>query len=71
MVDEADVANDFIDSAVSQALGKLRLNTRKTLGSKICTECGEDMLPERRKMGFQLCVVCAEESERRKSLFAG
>lgn len=70
MVDEADIANDFIDIEVSRALGKLRQNTRKALGSKICTECGEDMLPERRKMGFQLCVVCAEEEERRKALFA-
>jgi RNA polymerase-binding transcription factor DksA len=70
MVDEVDIANDFIDIEVSRALGRLRQATRKTSGSKICTECGEDMLPERRKMGFQLCVVCAEEVERRKALFA-
>lgn len=70
MADDVDVANDFIDSQVSRALGRIRQNTAGVLGPKTCVECDEDMLEERRKLGFKLCVQCAEESERRNALFA-
>lgn len=71
MVDEADIANDYIDNEVSRALGKIRQNAPlKKTGSKTCTDCGETIPEARRLLGFQLCVTCAEETERRKSLFA-
>jgi RNA polymerase-binding transcription factor DksA len=70
MVDEADIANDYIDNEVSRALVKIRQNAPAKSGSKTCTECGEDIPEARRMLGFQLCVACATETERRKSMFA-
>lgn len=70
MADDIDLANDLIDNEVSRALSKLRQNTPLTIGSKVCLECGDDMLEGRRKLGFNLCVPCAGEAERRKSLYA-
>jgi RNA polymerase-binding transcription factor DksA len=69
MVDEADMANDYIDNEVSRAL-RTRQNAGQKPGSKICKSCGEAVPEPRRQMGFQLCIECAEETERRKSLFA-
>lgn len=70
MADDADIANDYIDNAVSRALGRLRTEPSKISGTKTCKECGEKIPDARRKLGFQLCVECAEEAERRKSRFA-
>ena len=70
MADEADIANDYIDSEVSRALGKIRQTLGDKPGTKTCAECGEQIPTARRKLGFRLCVQCAEETERRKSLFA-
>lgn len=69
MADEADLANDFIDSEVSRALGRIRQDTT-AMGTKVCRDCGEKIPDARRKLGFQLCIECAEENERRKSQFA-
>lgn len=69
MADEADLANDFIDSEVSRALGRIRQNMT-AMGAKVCKECGENIPEARRNLGFQMCIECAEESERRKSQFA-
>jgi RNA polymerase-binding transcription factor DksA len=70
MADDADIANDYINTQVSRALAKLRQANDAKPGSKVCAECGEDIPDARRKLGFKLCVQCAEESERRNSLFA-
>jgi RNA polymerase-binding transcription factor DksA len=70
MADEADLANDFIDSEVSRALGRIRQDTAAKSGSRVCRDCGEKIPDARRKLGFQLCIECAEEIERRKSQFA-
>lgn len=70
MADEADVANDYIDREVLNALDKMRQNSSEKSGTKVCRECGEKIPDGRRKLGFQLCIECAEETERRKSLFA-
>ncbi len=72
MADEADIANDFIDSEVSRAIGRLRQSQSmpNAAGTKTCVECGEKIPDPRRKLGFKLCIECAEEMERRKSRFA-
>ncbi len=75
MADEADIANDYIDSEVSRALGRIRQGTigkplAITAGSNVCRDCGESIPEARRKLGFQLCIECAQEAERLKSLFA-
>jgi RNA polymerase-binding transcription factor DksA len=70
MADEADVANDYINNQISQALDSIRQNMTKKPGTKTCTECGEAIPEARRLLGFRLCIQCAEETERRKSLFA-
>jgi len=70
MADEADVASNYIDRQVSDALEKIRRAATMTPGAKICKECGEAIPAARRKLGFQLCVECAEENERRNSQFA-
>jgi len=70
MADEADVANDFIDTEVTRALGRLRQAGEIKQGPKACVECDEAIPLARRKLGFKFCVECAEEIERRKSLFA-
>ena len=73
MADDADMANEYIDSEISRALGRLRQQNVKNIpvmGSATCKECGEKIPAQRRSLGFQCCVVRAEEMERRKSLFA-
>jgi RNA polymerase-binding transcription factor DksA len=73
MADDADMANEYIDSEVSRALGRLRQQNIKNapvMGSSECKECGEKIPEQRRSLGFQFCIVCAEEMERRQSLFA-
>jgi RNA polymerase-binding transcription factor DksA len=72
MADEADIANDFIDSEVTRALAKIRQNQKqpKNPEAKICEECGEKIPDPRLKLGFVLCIECAKEMERRESLFA-
>lgn len=70
MVDEADVANDYIDGELSRALGRIRQDMSRKSGSRLCRDCGEGIPEARRSLGFNLCVECAEETERRKSLFA-
>ncbi len=70
MADEADIANDYIDSEVTRALGKIRQTHDGKPGTKICVECREQIPLARRNLGFKLCVMCAEETERRKSLYA-
>jgi RNA polymerase-binding transcription factor DksA len=70
MADDADIASNFIDKAVAEALSKMQQNPVSKMGSKVCVECDEKIPDARRKLGFQLCIECAEESERRGSLFA-
>jgi RNA polymerase-binding transcription factor DksA len=71
MADDADIANDYNELLISNALGGIRQESNGKSGPKICAEC-EDNIPEaRRKLGFKLCVPCAEEAERRNSLYAG
>lgn len=70
MADDADIASNFIDKAVADALSKMQQNPVSRPGSKICMECGEKIPDARRKLGFQQCIECAEENERRGSLFA-
>lgn len=71
MADEADIANSYIDRAMTEALNKLRQEPAAAqAGSKVCVECEEKIPDARRKLGFRLCIECAEESERRQSLFA-
>lgn len=70
MADDADVANDIINAAVSRALEKFQHSSNVKLGPKVCKECGEDIPNARRKLGFLLCIECAAEVERRQSMFA-
>ncbi len=70
MADEADLANDFIDSEVSRAIRKIQQNTTAKPGPEFCVKCADKIPALRRKMGFKLCVECAEEAERRGALFA-
>ena len=72
MADDADMANEYIDSEISRALKKLRQqNTKKIAisGSTICKECGDPIPTQRYSLGYQFCVACAQDMERRKSLF--
>jgi len=69
MADEADIANDYITNAISNALNKIQQNNKVKIGSKECRDCGETIPLARRQLGFQQCVECAEASERRGSLF--
>ena len=70
MADEADIANDYIETALKRALNEVRSTEGNGAGPKTCEECGDKIPTERRNLGFKLCIQCAEESERRKSLFA-
>lgn len=71
MADEIDLANDLIDSEVSRALSRIRQSaSQQAVGTKFCTECGDEMPGARQTLGFKFCVPCAEERERRKSLYA-
>ncbi len=71
MADDADMANDYIDSEVARALGKFRQQNVKNMpSSPNCKECNEPIPAPRRELGFQFCIECAAEIERRKSLFA-
>lgn len=71
MADEADIANEYLTRAISDALDKRLQNNTPKMGAKVCKECGEAIPVARRQLGFALCVECAEESERRNSLFGG
>ncbi len=71
MADEADIASEYIEHAMSRTLNNIRQNSvTLKAGAKACTECGEKIPDIRRKLGFQLCVECAAEAERLQSLFA-
>ncbi|MES2217396.1 MAG: TraR/DksA family transcriptional regulator [Pseudomonadota bacterium] len=71
MADEADIANDYHELLISNALNKMvRQATSSKAGAKNCAECEEPIATARRKLGFSLCFQCAEETERRKALFA-
>lgn len=70
MADDADIASNYIDKAVAEALSKMQQGSMSKSGTKVCVECDESIPDARRKLGFRLCIECAEESERRGSLFA-
>lgn len=71
MADEADIANDYNELLISNALGKMmRQDNNVKVGPKFCADCEDQIPAARRKMGFKLCIRCAEESERRNALFA-
>lgn len=70
MADEADIANDYINQAISSAMDKRLQNKTTSNGSKHCLDCGDVIPVARQRLGFKLCLECAEESERRRSLFA-
>lgn len=69
MADDVDVANDYLDTEVSRAVGRIRQNAAGTPGRKTCAHCGGNIPAPRRKLGFLLCVECATENERRQALF--
>lgn len=69
MADEADVASNLIENALSRAIEQIRKNQPPTMGAKNCVECGDDIPLERQKMGFKFCVACASLQERRKSQY--
>lgn len=69
MADEADIASNFIDDEVSNALRKIRQQASRAQGSKFCVECEEEIPEGRQQLGFKLCVPCAQDAERRKAMF--
>jgi len=70
MADDADLANEHLDSELSRTLAQLRQQSVKKVIAKDCIECGEEIPEARRDLGFELCVACAEMLERQEALFA-
>jgi RNA polymerase-binding transcription factor DksA len=70
MADEADLANEQLNSELSRAINRIRSSSITGKGPKACVECGDDIPAARRELGFQFCITCAESKERKKSLFA-
>ncbi len=70
MADEADLANEQLNSELSRAISRIRKSAPAGAGAKTCNDCGEDIPEARRELGFRFCVVCAETRERHRSLFA-
>ena len=69
MVDEVDIATDYIDRVIAHELQKRQQNATSKVGTKFCKDCGVDMPMVRRQSGYQLCRECAEQTERRDALF--
>ncbi|TAK72402.1 MAG: TraR/DksA family transcriptional regulator [Gammaproteobacteria bacterium] len=71
MADDIDIANDFMDRELSQALDRIRQHASSAgKGAEFCIECGDSIPKARQEMGYKLCVSCAEQAEREGSLFA-
>ena len=70
MADEADLANEQLNSELSRTINRIRKGAPAGKGAKTCNDCGEDVPEARRELGFRFCVSCAETRERRQSLFA-
>lgn len=70
MADEADLANEQLNSELSRAISRIRKSAPAGEGSKNCVDCGEEVPAARRELGFRFCIGCAETRERRQSLFA-
>jgi len=70
MADEADHANEQLNSELSRTINRIRKSAPAGKGAKTCYDCGEDVPEARRELGFRFCVGCAETRERRQSLFA-
>jgi RNA polymerase-binding transcription factor DksA len=69
MADDADIANEHLNSQLSRAIDKIRKNATVEIGSKYCEECDEEVPQARRELGFSFCVSCAEIIERQEALF--
>lgn len=70
MADEADLANEQLNSELSRTINRIRKSAPAGSGSKTCNDCGEDIPEARRELGFRFCIGCAETRERKQSLFA-
>lgn len=70
MADEADLANEQLNSELSRTISRIRKSAPAGSGSKTCNDCGEDIPAARRELGFRYCIGCAETRERKQSLFA-
>ena len=70
MADEADLANEQLNSELSRTINRIRKSAAAGKGSKNCHDCGEEIPPARRELGFRFCIGCAETRERKQSLFA-
>ncbi len=70
MADDADIAYDFINRELADALNRRQRAAELAQGTKICVECGDDMPEVRQKLGLKLCKPCAEEAEKRNAQFA-
>lgn len=71
MADEADFANDQLDSELSRAINRIRKNASVSThtGTRCCVDCGEEIPDARRELGFRCCITCAQTRERQQSLF--
>jgi len=70
MADEADMANEQLDSELSRAIVRIRNSAPAGQGTRLCADCGDDVPAVRRELGFRFCISCAESRERRRALFA-
>jgi len=67
MADEVDIANDYTERGLDNAINKIKNANYQGESKTECVECGEPIPEARRKLlpGVECCVYCQELNERR------